>query len=125
MARTKEPLRIGARVRALRNEAGLTQAEIAEAAGITPESMSRIERGRLSPSTDLVTRLAAAIGVVPGALFERGPAALKKPTLRAVDRRLLQVVRDLPEPQVEDVVRGLRLLIEVGRHVAERPRRGR
>ncbi len=112
-------------MRALRNQAGLTQAEVAEAVGIAPESMSRIERGRLGPSTDLVTRLAKAIGVEPGALFERGTAVPKKPTLRPVERRLLQVVRDLPEPLVEDVIRGVRLLVEVGRAAPPRSRRPR
>src|ERR1700679_578006 len=100
MARTREPVRIGARLRALRNEAGLTQADVAEAVGVAPETMSRLERGRLQPSTDLVTRLAAAIGVEPGALFVASSVKPKTPALRPVDRRVLQLVRDLPEPLV-------------------------
>jgi transcriptional regulator with XRE-family HTH domain len=78
--------------------------------------MSRIERGRLEPSRNLITRLAEAIGVSPGAFFEAGPISVKRPALRPVDRRLLQLVKDLPAPLVEDVIRGVRLLIDVGRH---------
>ena len=115
MARAQHPVRIGARLRALRNEAGLTQTEVAEAAGIAPESMSRIERGRLTPSTALIGRLAGAIGVEPAALFERQPVSLRPPALRPVDRRLLALVKDLPVPLVEDVIRGVRLLVGVGR----------
>lgn len=116
MARPKQPLPIGARLRALRNEAGLTQAQIAESVGVAPETMSRIERGRLAPSRDLISRLAEAIGIEPGAFFKRDAVAIKKPALRPVDRRLLTLVKDLPDALVEDVVRGVRLLIEVGRH---------
>jgi transcriptional regulator with XRE-family HTH domain len=125
MARTREPVRIGARFRALRNEAGLTQAEVAEAVGVAPETMSRIERGRLQPSTDLVSRLAKAIGVEPGALFTSSSVKPKMPSVRPVDRRLLQLVRELPEPLVEDVIRGVRLLVDVGRQAPEGGRRHR
>lgn len=125
MARRQEPLRIGARVRALRNQAGLKQAELAEAVGIAPESMSRIERGRLGPSTALVKKLADAIGVEAGALFESTPTTPRQPALRPVERRLLTLVRDLPDPLVEDLIRGARLLIEIGRQTGDKPRRAR
>ncbi len=87
--------------------------------------MSRLERGRLQPSTALVTRLAGAIGVQPGDLFATTSVKPNAPTLRPVERRLLQLVRELPEPLVEDVIKGVRLLTDVGRHTPERPRRHR
>ena len=102
-------------MRALRNTSGLTQVELAERLDIAPETMSRIERGRLRPSTDLVARLASALGVAPGALFETGVVEVRQPTLRPVERRLLQLARGLPDTLVEDLVRGARLLIDVGR----------
>ena len=115
MASKQPAMRIGARIRALRFQAGLTQAEVAEAVGIAPESMSRIERGRFNPSTDLVARLAKAIGVEVGSLFDHSTVTPKRPALRPVDRRLLQLVKGLPDELVEDVIRGVRLLVEVGR----------
>ncbi len=92
---------------------------------MAPETMSRLERGRLQPSTDLVTRLAGAIGVQPGDLFSAASAKPKMSTLRPVDRRVLQLVRDLPEPLVEDVIRGVRLLVDVGRQAPVGGRRHR
>lgn len=41
----------------------LTQEQAAERAGISPQYVSKIERGRCSPSLDVSTRLAAALGV--------------------------------------------------------------
>lgn len=125
MTRAQEKPRIGARVRALRNDAGLTQEQLAAEVDVAPETMSRIERGRLVPSTDLVTRIAAGLGVPAGALFDRSAAKPKTPTLRPVERRLLTYIRDLPDALVEDVIRGVRLLVEVGRQAPEAPRRHR
>jgi transcriptional regulator with XRE-family HTH domain len=98
----------------------MTQAQLSEAVHIAPETMSRIERGRLQPSTDLVSSFASALGVKPGDLFETTGATPRVPDLRPVDRRLLFEVRELPEALVEDVIRGVRLLIEVGRNAPER-----
>ena len=120
MTRTEKFPRIGARIRTLRNEAGMTQAQLSEAVSIAPETMSRIERGRLQPSTDLVSLFASALGVKPGDLFENTGATPRLPEMRSVDRRLLLEVRDLPAELVEDVIRAVRLLIEVGRNAPER-----
>lgn len=116
MPRADEPSRIGARVRALRNATGMKQAQLAEAVGIANESMSRIERGRLQPSRELISRLATAFGVSAGDLYASTPVALKTPTMRPVERRLIREVKDLPDELVEDLIKGLRLLIDVGRN---------
>ena len=58
------------RVRILRQKAGLTQAQLAERAGIEQGYLSRVERGKHSPSLEVTYRLAAALGVRPGDLFE-------------------------------------------------------
>jgi transcriptional regulator with XRE-family HTH domain len=56
----------GSRLRALREGAGLTQAELADAAGMVPNSLARLERGVSQPSWETVVRLAAALGVEVG-----------------------------------------------------------
>ncbi|CAA9305061.1 MAG: hypothetical protein AVDCRST_MAG68-758 [uncultured Gemmatimonadetes bacterium] len=53
--------------RAIRN---LTQAELAERAGITRASVNAIEGGRMVPSIYLALRLARALGVPVGDLFD-------------------------------------------------------
>lgn len=55
--------RLGARVRELRLQAGLTQAELARRTGIHRPNIARVEAGRHTPSLETLARLAAAIGV--------------------------------------------------------------
>ena len=55
--------RLGARIRSLRLQAGLTQAELARRTGIHRPNIARVEAGRHTPSLETLARLAAAIGV--------------------------------------------------------------
>ncbi len=55
--------RLGARLRQLRLEAGLTQAELAKRTGIHRPNIARVEAGRHTPSLETLARLASAIGV--------------------------------------------------------------
>lgn len=57
--------RLGSRLRQLRLDAGLTQAELAERTGIHRPNIARVEAGRHTPSLDTLARLADAIGVAP------------------------------------------------------------
>ena len=50
-----------------------TQKQLAEKAGIGQAVISRIERGRLSPTIDTYARLATALGLTP--TFQRGARA--------------------------------------------------
>jgi transcriptional regulator with XRE-family HTH domain len=49
-------------VRALRERHNLSQAELAYRAGTTQQAVSRIERGVVSPTVEMLVRLAAACG---------------------------------------------------------------
>jgi len=55
--------RLGARLRKLRLEAGLTQAELARRTGIHRPNIARVEAGRHTPSLETLARIANAIGV--------------------------------------------------------------
>ncbi len=46
-----------------RRALNLTQAELAERSGVAQTEISRIERGRKSPTMDTYSRLAAALGL--------------------------------------------------------------
>ena len=52
---------LGSRLRALRTERGETLAETAERAGISPQYLSEIERGRKEPSSEMIAALAGAL----------------------------------------------------------------
>lgn len=59
----------GRRVRELRVQAGLTQAEVAAASGITRAALSTIEAGKRDLGVSRLAGLAAALGIRPGELF--------------------------------------------------------
>ena len=60
--------------RAIRN---LTQAELAEQAGVTRKSVNAIEAGRMVPSVLLALKLSHVLGVSVESLFSVGDAASK------------------------------------------------
>jgi transcriptional regulator with XRE-family HTH domain len=63
--RPQEPLWrevLGRRLRALRQEQQETLAETAARAGLSPQYLSEIERGRKEPSSEMIAALAGALG---------------------------------------------------------------
>ncbi|WP_099759757.1 helix-turn-helix transcriptional regulator [Janthinobacterium sp. 35] len=53
----------------------LTQAEVAERAGITRKSINAIESGQMVPSTILALKLARALGLTVEELFSLQPSS--------------------------------------------------
>jgi transcriptional regulator with XRE-family HTH domain len=60
----------GARLRELRETAGLTQETLGEAAGVDRKTINRIEGGIHSPRVDHVLLIAAALNIRPRDLFD-------------------------------------------------------
>ncbi|MCS6857770.1 MAG: helix-turn-helix domain-containing protein [Sandaracinaceae bacterium] len=60
----------GARLKALRLAAGLTQAELARRSGIHRPNIARLEAGKHMPSLDTIHRLARAMGIPASAVFD-------------------------------------------------------
>ena len=60
----------GRRVQSIRATHGMTQETLAEKAGISPEYVSRIERGNTSPSFGTISRVAEALQVRVKTLFD-------------------------------------------------------
>jgi len=63
-------LALGARLRGLRKERELSQRQLAELAGLSPNAISLIERDEISPSVATLQRLAGALGVKMSYFFE-------------------------------------------------------
>ena len=61
---------VGANVRRLRKERGLTQEQLALDAAIDLTYLGGIERGRRNPSVVVLGRVAAVLGVTPSMLLE-------------------------------------------------------
>ena len=65
----KEDALIGNRLREVRNEAGWTQAELADRVEVSRQTINYIENGTFCPSTYLALRLARAFGARVEDLF--------------------------------------------------------
>lgn len=105
-------VRLAEQVRRLRIHAGLTQAELASRAGVTVETVARLERvlrGRLSananPSLETMERMGTALGVEVAEL-------LSAPTKsRPKDDRLASVLRGVSAATRRRVIRVAEALV--------------
>jgi transcriptional regulator with XRE-family HTH domain len=61
---------LGARVRQLRRDAGISQEDFADSCGFARSYMSRIERGTANLSLDAIERLATAFDITVEELFK-------------------------------------------------------
>jgi HTH-type transcriptional regulator, cell division transcriptional repressor len=66
---------VAANVRSARDEAGLTQSQLAATLGVESVTVSRWERAQNTPSGDRLVALANALGVTPAWLYTDHTAA--------------------------------------------------
>jgi transcriptional regulator with XRE-family HTH domain len=82
---------LGRSLRAIREEQGGRLVDIAERAGISPQYLSEIERGRKEPSSEMIAAVTGALGVGLAGLLVGiagdvrqlrgpGPVARRRPT---------------------------------------------
>lgn len=64
-----KPTRVSNRIRKLRTERELTQAELAATLGVTRQTVIAIEQGRYSPSLEMAFQIAQALGVPLDGVF--------------------------------------------------------
>src|SRR5690348_7886 len=69
---------LGRRLRALRQDQDETLAETAGRAGISPQYLSEIERGRKEPSSEMIAALAGALGTTLTDLTEQVAGDLRR-----------------------------------------------
>lgn len=113
------PKKVGLRIARLRAERKMSQRELAEAAGITEQALSRIENGLRAPRVDTVRRLAEALRVALGDVLDEGKLKPAPKGLRPDVEKIAELLQDVPH----DTVRLARRLVEV--LVDERAKRGR
>ncbi|MBA3423978.1 MAG: helix-turn-helix transcriptional regulator [Rubrobacter sp.] len=68
---TMDAVKIGEKLRQLRERNLLTQAELGAAAGVSRDQVSRIERDEVDPRFSTIRKLAAALGVDPRELTKQ------------------------------------------------------
>ncbi|MFV0319859.1 MAG: helix-turn-helix transcriptional regulator [Microbacterium sp.] len=65
-----KPTKVTNTIRAVRESAGLTQAEVACRVGVTRQTLIAIEQGRYSPTLEFAFQLARAFGIGLDDLFD-------------------------------------------------------
>ena len=110
---------LGARIAALRREAGLSQAQLALRLGISPSAMGMYEQGRREPSMETVVAMAKVFRVSTDYLLTGQPAEQEQDALQemllsrisAADRRL-EERKDRPFSRQELAVLFAAMLME-------------
>lgn len=105
MADTKKL--IGARIKVLRKQAGLTQERLAEQVGLDSRHLSRLEVGQHFPSLDSLERIAVALNV-PLAEFFQFPVPDSTAAMREY---LTKFAEQANESQLRLAVRVLKLVV--------------
>ena len=70
-------VRVGGRVKALRRQRGITQIALAEAIGVEPETVSRLERGSALPSLEKLEKVSDALDASLADLVGHGSTLAK------------------------------------------------
>ncbi len=87
---TRHRAAFGMRVQRLRRAQGLTLQQVSDACGLAASTISKIENSHLSPTYDVMLKLAQGLGTDIVSLFENTSATVSKPALNgrlAVMRR--------------------------------------
>ena len=108
-AKTKAP-EFGARLAALRKQAGLSQSEFAEKAGISRPMVDYYERRAPNPATSFAVKAAAALGVSTDELLGVSPTGGKVGRKSKLDRYVEQV-KQLPRAEQQYVLKFLEQVI--------------
>lgn len=98
---------IGNRIKELRKKKGLSQEELSEKADITPNYLSRIERGTENPTMDMFIRLADALGVEMWEMFDFAHRGSRK-DLKSI---LNKIAGEVDEEQLRLAVKVLRAVL--------------
>lgn len=110
--RHREPIEraLGAKLRALREQQGLSQAELARRARLSQSNVGRIEEGERSCTVGSLARLAEGLGVDPAVLLSDLREQPKPARSERIFFRLAAKLRDRDEAflrATEDLIRAL------------------
>lgn len=105
---------LGQAIRAIREQAGLSQKELAAAVGIDQSYLSMIESGkRPNPGTRILARLAQALQVSMDELAASAGFLPRSSELDPLASQALSLFRRLPRWRQEDVVAQLQLYLQL------------
>src|SRR5579862_1713539 len=106
------------RIRAARKAANLTIEQASEKAGLTPNFLGQIERGKRRPSFEAILALAHAFDLPPRALFQfEGDKA----NARILHRRIANVLAGCTAQQLQQAYKIIQAMVEPREHQAHKP----
>lgn len=111
----------GRGVAAIRAERKLTQAALAERAGLSLQFLAALEQGKKAPSFETIDDIASALGCTAVTIFERGE---RTPGATTTADEIEALVRKVPESHHEAVLAVLRGVYDMVRP-APRSRRAK
>lgn len=116
-ARNPDPfdVEVGARVRTVRKSKGISQSDLATAAGITFQQVQKYERGANRVSASMLQRIARHLGVSMAELLGEGPGSPAGAVDWSVmvDSEAVEIARAVQEIRSPGVKRRLRTLIKL------------
>ena len=101
-----------ARLREVRLSRGLTQAELASRAVVTPTYIGKLEGAKVAPGIDLVARLAMALGTTISDLLPEVESPDSLPLLRGQAQKLAETLKESDRDTLLMLVQLLARLLE-------------
>ena len=94
---------IGGQIARLRQEKGLTQAQLAEAIGVANETISRLERGVSIPSLSTIEEISLALNVRLKDLFDFDYTPQGNKKTSPSEREVTRIVALLKNKKIEEL----------------------
>ncbi len=82
----------GARLRKIRESAGLKQVQLARSLDVDSKHLSRLERGKVNPSFEIIFKIARALRVSPALFFELEDSELDPRVAKSKLQRLVELL---------------------------------
>lgn len=104
-ARRRQTIFVGSKIRALRKERDLTQAELAQKIGVQQSDLCRMENGEYKVSLDTLFRILGVFGIEIGEFFREEAVV---PAVAESDHELVRLFHRLDEPSRAEVLEFIR-----------------
>ena len=103
--RRRQTIFVGSKIRQLRKERSLTQAELAQRIGVQQSDLCRMENGEYKVSLDTLFKILGVFGMDIGDFFREDP-----PMLKPVDKEqeLIRLFQRLDTPAQDETLEFLR-----------------
>ena len=103
--RRRQTIFVGSKIRQLRKDRGLTQAELSHRIGVQQSDLCRMENGEYKVSLDTLFKILGVFGMEIGEFFREESAVLPPTDREAEILRLLRSLDDAAQDDILDLLR--------------------